>query len=67
MLARPAETGAWLILVIGLAAGLRALTRLRREDDHARAIPHAERWRRDEELYARTAAVAAPARALTTS
>ncbi len=67
MLARPAQTGAWLILIIGFAAGLHALARLRHEDDHARAIPHAERWRRDEELYGRTAALAAPARALTTS
>ena len=64
MLGRPAATGVWLVLIVGSAAGLRLLVRVRFEDDHARAIPHAERWRREEELYARTAAVAAPARAL---
>ena len=64
MLGRLAATGVSLILIVGFAAGLRLLARLPRENDHARALSHTDRWRREEELYARTAAVAAPARAL---
>ncbi len=64
MLSRPAATGVWLVLIVGSTAGVRLLVRVRFEDDNAPAIPHPERWRREEELYADRAAVAAPARSL---
>ena len=64
MLGRPATTGVWFILIVGVAAGLRLLARACFENDHARALSHTERWRREEELCARRAALAAPPRAL---
>ncbi len=65
MLGRPATTGIWFILIVAAAVWLRRLAGLRFENDHARAVPHTERWRREEELYARRAALAASPRALT--
>ncbi|MGO9179675.1 MAG: hypothetical protein ACLQBX_10270 [Candidatus Limnocylindrales bacterium] len=67
MLVRPAARSARFLLVVGALAGIRALARRRYEADHARAIPHAERWRREEELHARKGAVAPTPRALTIS
>lgn len=64
MLSRPAATGVWLVLIVGSTVGLRFLVSVRFEDDSARAIPHTKRWRREEELHAHKAVVAAPARAL---